>query len=116
MPFNNDIIVLDDVGSFDREEEPASWLDLFFKPPVVKTSALMKKFPGLKQAVGAVAYSFNRRQCDPLKEQKPIRSFLVVDPSCLYWEEFARTLSHMLFDTKDVVRIALSQAVDNSSR
>ena len=98
------------------KKEPGSWLNLFSKPPGFKTSALMKRFAGQRQAVAAVHYSFQRRQRDSLREHKPLSSFLVVDPSGLYWEEFARYLSQMLFDNGDLsVRGTLSDSVDSTS-
>jgi len=76
----------------------------------------MQKFAGQKQAVAAVAYSFLRRSNDTSNKCKPVGSFLLCDPSGQYWEEFARSLSEMLFDTSDVsVRITLSESDGSTS-
>jgi len=99
------------------KNEPSSWLDVFSKPPLFKVSALMTKFSGQKQALAAVSYSFLRRSNDTLNKRKPVGSFLVCDPSGHYWEEFARSVSQMLFDTRDVsVRITLSESDGSTSK
>uniref|UniRef100_A0A7C9EP57 Uncharacterized protein n=1 Tax=Opuntia streptacantha TaxID=393608 RepID=A0A7C9EP57_OPUST len=97
------------------KNEPSSWLDVFSKPPLFKVSALMKKFSGQKQALAAVSYSFLRCSKDTSNKCKPVGSFIVCDPSGHYWEEFARSLSQMLFDTSDVsVRMTLSESDSTS--
>ncbi|RAL53378.1 hypothetical protein DM860_007050 [Cuscuta australis] len=96
--------------------QPASWLRLFINPPTCKSYELMRKFSGHKQAVAAVSYTFKRRYRGVNRKQKPLCSFLVVDTSGLYMEEFARSLSKMIFDSSDaLIRINMSECAGSAS-